>query len=79
MTCESCLKAEQNPRTGYFSNGCDECNARAIANGMELFEASRAGKITGRYKQALQAVFGSDWEAGHQRVKMWAAKIKESK
>lgn len=79
MTCESCLKAEQNPRTGYFSNGCDECNARAIANGMELFEASKAGRFTERYKKALIAVFGADWEAGHLRVKHWAKRIKDNK
>lgn len=79
MTCEACQIAEQNPRTGRLNNNCDECNARALANVMELFEASRAGKITGRYKQALIAVFGDRWESGHLRVKHWAERIKDNK
>lgn len=76
MTCEACQAAEKNPSTGRYHADCPECKARAVAHGREAFDASAAGKMTSEYKQALQRLFGDDWEAGHLRVKAWKRKIK---
>jgi hypothetical protein len=76
MTCPACHAAEKNPITGLYGSDCDECRARAIAHGQDLYRSAKAGYMTPEYKRALTAVFGSDGlDAGHQRVKGWAAKI----
>lgn len=71
MTCRHCEAAERNPHSGLYSSHCDGCKARAIANGTELWEASRDGQITPRYRAALEKVFGERWKQGHERVKHW--------
>lgn len=76
MTCEACQAAEKNPNTGRYSAHCDGCKARALASGPELHAAVQAGDMTPEYKQALQRLFGDDWEAAHLRLKAWKRKIK---
>lgn len=76
MTCQSCQSAGQNPLSGLYHSDCDGCKVRAVANGRELFDASKAGKITPEYRRALQGFFGDDWEAAHLRVKAWREKLK---
>lgn len=77
MICPACESAEQNPHSGLYQSECEGCKIRAIAQGKELFNASKAGKITPEYKQALQRMFGDDWEAAHLRVRAWREKQKE--
>jgi hypothetical protein len=77
MTCPACESAEQNPTSGLYQANCDGCRVRAIAGGRELFEASKAGRITPEYRRALQGLFGDDKvEEAHARVKAWREKLK---
>lgn len=69
--CQACEAAERSPNTGLYNAHCDGCKARAIARGTELWEASLAGKITPRYRDALERVFGERWRQGHDMVKRW--------
>lgn len=78
MTCEACQRAEAHPRTGMYQANCQECTARALANSPQYFDAMKAEAITPAYRDALQSAFGQDWKAGHERVKHWARRIKES-
>lgn len=77
--CDACDLAEQNPLTGRINHGCDECNARAIARGQDVFFASQAGKVTPELKAALKAIWGEEnWESvGLVMVKRWANRQKE--
>ena len=78
MTCPSCQEAEKNPLSGLYQANCTSCNARAIAHGQELWEASREKRITGRYKALLVGIWGPDhWQEGHEQVKRWANTMKE--
>lgn len=72
--CHQCEIAERNPSSGLYAHDCDGCKARAIANGTELWEASRDGVITPRYREALERVFGDRWKQGHEQVKRWASR-----
>jgi hypothetical protein len=76
MTCTACLSAESDPMSGLYQANCDECKARIIANGRELFEASKAGKITPEYEEVLKRMFGDEWRAAHLRVKAWKERLK---
>lgn len=78
MTCEACQRAQINPRTGMYQADCMECTARALANSPQFFDAMKAEAMTPAYRDALQAAFGQDWKAGHERVKHWAQRIKEA-
>lgn len=79
MTCAACDRAQQNPMTGIFKAGCDECKARALASGRELFDSIQAGARTAEYQAALSRMFGEgNEEAGHQRVRAWAKRMKEA-
>jgi hypothetical protein len=73
--CFACQLADKNPRTGAYRGACVECAARALANGPVYFDADRAGALTQAYRAALVSVFGADWKAGHERVRVWAKKI----
>ena len=76
--CPSCQAAEKNPLSGLYQANCDSCKARAIANGMEVYESSKCGKVTPRLKTALQSVWGESWESvGLKMVKSWANRQKE--
>ena len=80
MTCEACGHASHNPTTGRFHAGCDECSARALAQGRELFESKRAGIKSPEYAKALSQMFGEgNEEAGHARVREWSKKISQHK
>ncbi len=74
MTCRPCDLAESGLLSGLYNADCDGCKARSIANGMDLFNARKAGEMTPEYVAILQKVWGDDWEAGHERVKAWVKK-----
>lgn len=78
MTCEACTTASHNPISGRFHADCDECSARALAQGRELFESKRAGVKSPEYADALTKMFGEgNEEAGHARVREWSRKIRQ--
>lgn len=80
MTCKACDIAENNPETGHFNVLCDSCKARALAQGMALFESKRAGVKSPEYAEALRKMFGEgNEEAGHARVREWSKKINQQK
>jgi hypothetical protein len=74
--CDCCAVAQVNPRTGLFRKDCQECRARALAQGMEFFLSQRAGRMTPEYRAALDEGFKDDAAGGHDRVKAWARRIK---
>lgn len=74
--CPACAEAQRNPLTGMYQAGCKECSARALASSPSHFLAAQAGKILPTYRDALRAVFGDEWKAGHARVKEWAGRLK---
>ena len=74
--CPACAEAERNPQTGMYRFACMECAARALAASPSHFLAAQAGKLLPAYRDALRAVFGDEWQAGHARVKEWAGRMK---
>ena len=80
--CPSCAAADANPRHPGFHSGCEECSVRAIAQGPQHFEAQTVKRMIPAYTAELRRLFGDDVkarEAGHQRVKKWAARIEGAK
>lgn len=77
--CPSCQAAEKDRNSGLYHASCQECKIRAVANGRELFEARKAGKITPEYKQTLQGMFGDGWEVAQKRVCEWRDSMKGMK
>jgi hypothetical protein len=74
--CQACAEAERNPNTGMYHADCRECSARALSASPQHFAASQAGALLPAYRDALQAVFGDGWKAGHERVKAWSQRRK---
>lgn len=75
MTCPHCAAAEANPRIGLYAKGCESCQARALAHSHDLWESSRAGKLTDRYLDVLVSIWGDRWRDGHAMVKEWHKKM----
>lgn len=76
--CPSCQEAEKNPLSGLYQANCTSCKARAIANGIEAYEASKCGRVTPELRYALRKVWGENWESiGVVMVKRWADRQKE--
>lgn len=71
MTCTACAAAEADPQTGRYNAHCDACTVRAVAQSPQHFESRKAGQITPGYRAMLEKLFGADWQAGHERVKVW--------
>lgn len=78
MTCPACTEAERNPHTVMYQADCKECAARGLAASPAHFLSAQAAKLLPEYKNALQAVFGDDWRAGHLRVKAWSQRAKRT-
>ena len=76
MTCESCQAAEQNPNTGLFDAGCQDCSLRMLAGSLDYWVSAQDGTPTEGYKAALRSITGDDWKAGHKRVKEWNQRMK---
>lgn len=77
MNCEACTTARTHPLSGFYRAGCAECQARALAQSPQFFDAVAAEAITPGYRSALEHAFGSDWKDGHTRVKAWAEKLQK--
>lgn len=65
--------------TTPFESGCQECDSRALASDPRFHASGLTGSLSVEYLAALRAVFGPHWQAGHERVKDWAKRIKQSK
>lgn len=76
--CTACADAALDPHTGSYQASCDECAARALANGPLFYEAAASDTLTPAYRSALQRVFGEAWKNGHWRVKHWAQQIQNA-
>lgn len=66
--CPDCEAAAVRPWHGYRT-GCDDCQARRIARGPLFWQAGQLRRVVPAYRAQLEAVFGDDWLAGHERVK----------
>lgn len=77
MSCDACDLAQQDLKCGRYNADCEECQARSIANGYAVFEATQEGKVTPRLKELLIRVYGSRWERGLELVQKWRQREKE--
>lgn len=68
-SCEACNTAEQNPLSGLYYTKCKDCSVRHLSRSLSYWKAKQAGKMLPEYKQALEAVFGSEWQEWHKMVK----------
>lgn len=77
--CEACAAARVSYPSGLQFAGCIGCKARAVAESQAHSEAYTAQKYTPGYMAMLHAVFGDDWQAGHQAVREWSSVIAAQK
>lgn len=70
MSCKACAKAEQDPRTGHYEDGCLECWCRAIA------QSPAAHKALGGHPEELQGLLKAKFEDKAKyhdaRLRVWA-------
>ena len=64
--CDACAK----PSSGIYYAKCKDCSVRHLSRSLSYWKAKQAGKMLTEYKQALEAVFGSEWQEGHKMVKL---------
>ena len=79
MTCDACTAAESQPNAATFGQGCTSCLARALAVTGAHLESQQAGAMTEQYRTALAKCFGEAWKEGHEMVKGWGAKVRQTK
>lgn len=72
MTCDACTRAKQERHSPDIRAGCLSCSARALATGPTYFDAQQSQTMTAPYRNALRAIFGQRWKAGHRLVRLWA-------
>lgn len=53
MNCEACTTARTHPLSGFYRAGCAECQARALAQSPQFFDAVAAEAITPGYEFLL--------------------------
>lgn len=78
-SCTHCTKASTDPIWPGYQASCRGCKVRALANGMQFFEAIRAERILPPYKAALITTLGEDWKTSHKEVKAEYERIKKLK
>lgn len=74
MSCPACATARENRLSGAYVLNCVACEARKLSRTPAYADAARANAITPRYRDALIATFGAEWQAGHEAVKGWASR-----
>lgn len=77
--CLPCAEAVLNVQTGSFNGACLSCTERHLAQSQMYWHSHRARDISAAYRTALQQAFGVDWLAAHERVKVWAERIKQAR
>lgn len=78
MSCPDCTAAAQRQWHGYTAD-CRGCKARQLASGPAFAESERNGRLSHDYRKAVRTLFGDDWAAAHEEVKVWAARLRELK
>lgn len=76
MTCESCTAAEANPETGRTNAFCTSCQARALANSPQAFDAI-AGKPEALRQKIVDIWKEEGYKAGREAVWAWVEKFKK--
>lgn len=79
MTCKACDRAKQERHCPDYITGCLSCSARALATGRAFFDAQQSQTLTPPYRNALRAIFGERWKAGHRLVRLWAQLISQQR
>lgn len=77
MTCPNCSRAAIRADWPGYTANCRECMARGIANGPDFWRSRQDGTLRPEYSAALRSIWGEDWRAGHEAVKLAAARLKE--
>lgn len=67
--CHYCAMARERWDWPMYFRTCRGCAIRALANGLEFFNARKAGRMLPAYQQSLRANFGDAWQAAHEEVK----------
>ena len=77
MTCPACNIAAEHPLTGHMTADCPECEERSMAQSLPFFNASRHGRLTTEYTDALAKILrdGETVEEAHKRVKAWSLRM----
>lgn len=75
MSCWGCDDFEAGRSRHSFTAECRECRARALAQGPAFHARNQDAYAARLYREALKAMLGPDWKAGHESVKAWRAKI----
>lgn len=73
--CMPCIEAQDDPLRHDYTNGCDSCQARAIAQVGSHHESVDAGRVTDRMKEQLQKFFPADPAKGWISVREWGVKV----
>lgn len=75
-TCRCCLAWQANPHSGLFAPGCDDCQARALAQTPAAWRAVK-GETAVDLQDAILRVFGEDrYKAGRALVWAWMRRLK---
>lgn len=77
--CDYCAQAKQVPDYPLYQAACKTCTVRAMAHGLPFWQSSREGRLVPAYANAMQAAFGDEWRAWHEKVKVAAARIREAR
>jgi hypothetical protein len=51
--CPDCASAERDHRHAIYRNGCNGCDARAMAHSPLFFDCARRGKLSTAYRDAI--------------------------
>lgn len=76
--CPGCRLADKEPTTVIAYSQCICCEARAMAVSRIYEQSALSGVMTKEYRKSLGQVFGDRWKEGHEIVKKWAQRMKES-
>lgn len=74
MSCWGCEEAAKDPCTGSFCAGCDDCDARALAQS-PLYADAEKGRSKFVYVEFLKARFGGEYVKAHLAAKRWAGAV----
>ena len=75
MTCPACARAQLNPAQYDYTNGCDSCQARALAAIGVHVESQELGSVTPQFRDVMERVFGDGWKAHAAAVRDWGQRI----
>lgn len=69
-TCDYCEQAQTKPDFAGYRADCRGCKVRSFSNGPFFWDAQKAGKLTKRYREALEKTFGKEGaKQAHEDIK----------